>query len=300
MDLTRAIRYRGFDLNKIMYDAVSRDMVGCEVRSVEYGSVVGVGYEEKRAMGDGTDVADLYLGKRIVTMTGNVYGRTRAEAFEKFNDLADVMTPTDAYEDSPVNRGYVSMDFYMPTTDTTYFPSGLIHAVMLVRPMSSLSARFDSDVHGGDDDKALAIPWTARLDARVPDIVNYDFTTKALTGDDETFSMRNRGNRPARAEVRLVAPPRFNDNASGYVNIRIRSDSFRIRIPPSSKQSQFKYDTHNKVLTRNGDVRMDLITLNRGGWHPKVPPGNVAMAWARTSTKPLRSGSYLRFRDTWA
>lgn len=299
MDLTRTIGYRGFALNSIQFDAVSRDMVGCEVRSVEYGSVLGVGYEEKRAMADGTDVADLYLGKRLISMSGTIYGRTRAEAYRLYNQLADVMTPTDAYEENASQRGYLPLDFYMPTDDTTYFPSGLAHVMIFARPMASLSARFDSDVHGGDDNKALAIPWTAQLDARVPHIVNYDYTTQGLTGVGGEFSLRNRGNRPATVEMRLVVPPNWNGGGTGWVSLRVAGDTFAINVPHSTGQQVFMYDTHAKVLTLNGALRMDLLVRVGGNWHPKAAPGNVSMGWYRGGGA-LWAGSYVRIRDTWA
>lgn len=311
MDLTRTIGYRGFALNTIQFDAVSRDMVGCEVRSVEYGNVPGIGYEEKRAMADGTDVADLYLGKRLISMSGTIYGRTRAEAYRLYSQLAEVMTPTDAYESNPSQRGYLPLDFYFPTDDTTNFPSGLVHAMIFARPMASLSARFDSDRHGGDDNKALAIPWNAQLDARVPWIVNYDYTTMALTGTTHWFTMRNRGNRPAAIEMRLVVPDRFNGMNEGSVTVTIGSNTFKIILGSRASRYTVMYDTHAKVITLQGALRMDILQHVRGPWHPHMPAGGnegigghpevgTVVGVEFTGTKPLLAGSYLRFRDTWA
>ena len=305
MDLSRTIGYRGFALNTVQFDAVTRDMVGCEVRTVEYGNVPAVGYDEKRAMADGRDVSDLYLDRRLISMAGSIYGRTRAEAYRLYRSLSAAMTPTAAYEENPGQRGYLPMDFYQPVDITADFPSGLIHVMMFVRPMAGLSARFDADVHGGDDNKALAIPWNAQLDARVPDIVNYDYTTKSLAGlGNGTFSMRNRGNRPATVEVRLICPANFgNDGGLSWVRINIGGDDFRILIPNTSGTQNLFYDTHAKVVAQWSTrvLRMDLIELMGGDWHPKMQPGNNTVRFTKEAgSKDLMAGSYIRFRDTFA
>lgn len=304
MDLTRAVTYRGLSLNSVSFDAVTRDMAGIEITTVEYGSVQGHGYDEKRAMEDGFDASDVFLGKRLFSLAGNVYGRTRAEAFHKHMQLTDLLTPTDAYESWGHQHGFAPFDFYQPTLSTADFPSGLIHLMIPLRPMATPSARYESDRSGGQDNQALAIPWTAQLYARVPYLLNYDYTTRVLTGGSFETSMKNRGNRPATLEVRLVVPARFNGMESGFISIRIGGDQFRIWIESWGSPQTIMYDTHAKVLsvTRSGGttLRMDLLRLIKGSWHPKVKAGTQSVGFHRASSKSLSSGSYMRFRDTFA
>lgn len=304
MDLTRAVGYRGLGLNTIRFDAATRDMVGIEITSVEYGNVLGHGYDEKRALADGFDKSDVFMGKRLISLAGNVYGRTRAEAFDLYMQLVDKLTPTDAYEAYPSTRGYSSMDFYIPVPVSATWPTGLIHLIASVRPLASPGARFDSDRHGGQDNQALAIPWNAQLDARIPDLVNFDSTTVSLNivGKVQSGTLHNRGNRPASLWVRLLVPPNFNGTTeNGAVIIRVGANRFRIVVPRSGQSQEISYDTGEKILTINGRVRMDCLNLLNGVIHPKVLPGRQSYGFDRnTSTLALKTGSVLRFRDTFA
>lgn len=303
MDLTRAVGYRGFALNTVQFDAATRDMVGCEITSVEYGRVVGVGYDEKRALSDGRDAFDVFLDQRMVNLAGNVYGRTRAEAFDIFADFTEAMVPTDAYAEDPSNKGFLPLDFWRPTLAVTDFPDGLIHQMLLARPLATPGSRFDSDRHGGPDTGALAIPWTAQMHCRDPRIVNLNFTTTTIgrTAVQGSGSVRNRGTRPAVIEVYLVIPDNVNHGDPGFIELEI-GGSFRVRftLPHSTASKVLRYNSDAKVVEYDGDLRMDLISFKSGTPHKNLLPGLHGYSWVRSAGRMLSAGSYFRFRDTWA
>lgn len=304
MDLTRAVRYRGFNLNTIQRDSVTGDLVGKEIQRISYHGVQGVGYSEKKAMADGHDVGDVFLDKRLIAIEGVLYGRTRAECFDHMRELVDWFTPTDAFESNRSNKGYQPFDFYLPTRKTgpTDYPSGLIHQMMLARPTAQPKIEFASDVHGGPSDQALALKYSVVLDCKQPYIFNYEYTTISVAGAAAgSGTVRNRGNRPAPWEMRLIIPPRFNGTSNGNFII---APGFGTRvtftIPSSDKQLDMRYDSYHKVVSVNGGLRMDLLSFSSGFDHGQVASGNTGYAWRRTGTKTLMPGSYIRFRDTFA
>jgi hypothetical protein len=302
MDLTRAIRYRGRDLNLVKFDEVTRNMTGCEVTRVSYHGVQGVGYDEKKALADGFDAGDVWMGKRIISMSGNVYGRTRAEAMNLIMALVETLTPTQAYNSNKGARGFVPLDFYMPTdqTMTTHFPSGLIHLMMLARPVAQPSIEFASDVHGGTDTDALSIAWQVTLECRQPYIFNSDFITHDMSAKHSgSGSFRNRGNIPAPFEVRVIVPAAFNGTATGRWTLHGYSE-MAFTVPYSTGNQTFAYDTYAKVLAVNGKLRMDLLVFGTGHTHGRLNPGVSSFSWNKVGSKALMAGSFIRFRDTWA
>lgn len=324
MDLTRSIKYRGFDLNNIRADSVSRDMVGCEVTRASYHGVAGVGYDEKKAMADGFDSGDVWLGKRAIQLSGNLYGRTRPELFDILTDFMGRLSPTSAYDADESNKGYLPFDFWMPTERTSMtledgspndppwsgrllqdgpFPDGLKHLMFLARPVAMPSVDFASDVHGGEDDKALSLAWTAVLEARLPWMLNYSFTNLPVTGAAGSHStmVTNRGNRPAAFQLYLVAPYKMNGGTNpAKFHLTGAGTRMHISIPPLNAVQKIRYDSYHKVLEVNGRLRMDLLTFDSGFDHGEVKPGITEVRWSRVGTKNLKSGSYFRFRDTWA
>jgi len=306
VDLTRAIRYRGFALNTIQFDATTRNMFGCEVTRASYHGTPGVGYDEKKALADGHDTGDVFMGKRMIQLEGNIYGRTRAEAYHQALILVERLTPTDAYEENPSNKGFVPLDFYVPTTSTAanMFPSGLMHQMLLARPVAQPVIDWRSDVHGGTDTDALAIGWQAVLEARQPWVLNYDLTQYNIptTVKSTAFTFRNRGNRPAYLELYVVVPAKFNGTGTGRFRISGAGTRMNIAVPTSQYSQRIRYSQHDKVLSVNEKLRMDLLSFDSGYDHGRLASGDSAFSWVITSAagKYVGAGSWLRFRDTWA
>ena len=163
----------------LQQEAAGGRLYGTEIKRVEWPGVTGVGYSEKRALADGYDASDVFLSQRQIGLAGAVYGRTRGECWDYLQALIEALTPSAAYDDSPTDRGYLPLDFYVPTANTIDFPDGYIHKMIRARPDRQPSLVFDSDTSGGSDSEALAIPWNALLEARDPRV--YFFTPTNTT-----------------------------------------------------------------------------------------------------------------------
>ena len=309
MDLSRLVGYRGFQLNGIAHDAVSRDMKGCEITDVRMG-VSAVGYDEKRAFNDGFDASDVTLGKRIIELQGNLLGRAKAEAYDLLQDFRKVMHATDAYEAAEGQKGFHALDFYVPTLDTD-FPSGEIHQIMMVRPTALPVIDFVSDALGGVDSDAMAIPWSVSLEAIDPRIYGYDLQRYSLAGAGFSGVIRNKGNRPAPVVVRLtVGGGYFGPNMVGdslWVRMGFGQQRLNITIPYKQALQTLEYDSNLGLLRlyRNGKimVRQDLFTLSNG--HIMLRPGNTAVTLVRQAPPAggggnFRTDSWIDTRSVWA
>jgi len=171
MDLDSPISYRGYALNTVEIQAGDGKRRGCLVEEADFATVVGIGYTEKRAQGDGTDASDVYLSSRQVHLRGFVYGETRADAFDRLQDLVSALSPTGAYAADPASKGYLPLEFDTPTQNFEDFESGWRLMQVYARPRAQPTYRIRRDTGaGGQHLKGAAIEWAAELECKDPRI----------------------------------------------------------------------------------------------------------------------------------
>lgn len=304
MDLTRAIGYRAFDLNSLTLNAGSNDAVGCEVKRVEWQGVPGIGYDEKRAMSDGHDFSDVYLSKRMIGLGGALYGRTRGEFYDLWQALVTALTPTNAYNASPGDRGFLPLDFWVPTADKAVWPSGQIHKQIYVRPVAQPSITFISDASGGKDQDALAATWDVVFEARDPRVydfnqTNYNFPL-GLT-PSAVFYLTNKGDYPA--PVNILLKWAANTRPTGALHIIAGGADMTIKFAVTSQPVYIEYSAADRLLTETASgketLRMDLVTWKTAQTALYIPPGRQEIRLSH-SAQPLLAGSRMWFYNSWA
>jgi hypothetical protein len=305
VDLTRTIGYRGFDLNSLTLNAGSNDAVGCEVKRVEWQGVPGVGYDEKRAMSDGHDFSDVYLSKRMLGMGGALYGRNRGEFYDLWQALVTALTPTNAYNASPGDRGFLPLDFWVPTADKAVWPSGQIHKLIYVRPAAQPSITFISDASGGKDQDALAATWDVVFEARDPRVYAYDLTTILIPSahtPSATVTLVNKGDYPAPVNIQLSWTA-GNRNRVSAMRVVLAGADATILVGATTKAAMVEYSAAERLITDTvGGVealRMDIMTWKTAKTALYVPPGSHSMLYGHYM-HPLAAGSRLWFRSSWA
>lgn len=301
MDLTREVGYRGFDLNTITANSENVNS-GCELTSVEWRGAEGVGYTEKRALADGRDASDVFLDRRVLALSGAVYGVNRPHLWDLWQELVTVLTPTAAYDESPGDKGYLPFDYWVPTRNTASFPTGFIHKMLLVRPLVQPSVTFISDMHGGADHEAMAMRWTALVEARDPRVYAFTENSIAIAGlTSGAGNLVNLGDYPSPLYVMLVVAPLVAQASWTFVGA---GSNFTISMPISVDVQTFRYSAREKVLTleKNGTetLKMDLLTFATNKTHPLVARGTTAYTWSRSGTPTLNTGSRIWHRDAWA
>src|SRR5690242_21145769 len=165
MDTTRDIIFRNFKLNDSSVaaqvdsaDGIGKGIAGSVVDEFDPDDMDVVQFAEKRAETDGMDVGSPFLGGRRIRVSGTVYGKSRALAYDIALQLRAALSPTLSAREVPADKGYQPMYFSVPTADPNFAGVRTMRALVMPKPVRSPINR---DQHGGVDTDALAFPWSA-------------------------------------------------------------------------------------------------------------------------------------------
>jgi len=301
VDLTRQIGYRGFAANTLTKDP-NNALYGCEVKRVQYPGVDGVGYDEKSAQSDGYDASDVYLGKRVLQLTMAAYGRTRGECWDYWQQAVSAFTPSAAYLDSPGDKGFLPLDFYVPTSNLIDFPDGYIHKQILARPVRQPTIIWESDIHGGFDDRPASMQFTVLLEAIDPRV--YGFIPQEWDIYDQlpvhAGDLTNLGDYPSPLNILLEV----QSGTGGSFHFVGAGTDMVITVDNESYTQTVRYSASKKVLTveiQNVEtLRMDSLTFNQQTTHPLVPVGTSAFTFSINGGLTVLDGTRFWFWDAWA
>jgi hypothetical protein len=317
MDLSKAISYRGLNINDVVQ--TQKRLIGFSVENVDYSSVQGVGYTEKRAAGDGLHASDVYLGPRQINLRGLIYATTKAELFDRLHVLKAVFSPTSAYQEAPGDKGFLPLTFTQPTLDVTSFPGGNIPLFINARPLGLPQFSIDRDrlVSSDHPTRTTALPWQVSLFAADPRMYVYpereDPIAGAAVGTPQNPKLRaiNRGDYETPLNVMLVigstAPAKGQFVLSAFgttMIISILAEANRI----------YRYRGTDRVLTvqdsswsGNPEVlRMDLLSWTTKSHNLMVParinpPTRPFYSeYTYTCTAALAAGSRLWWNEAFA
>lgn len=291
MDLTQPVEYRRFLLNNPHRQSSGGPITGCILERVNYSNVPGVGYTEKRALGDGYDASDVFMGMRRIQLQGTIYALTPGELFDRKQALVAAFSPTLAYAESPSTFGYLPLDWYEPTADTRYVNPNR-HVYCFVRPSSLPQFEVIRDKIGRKNaQEGLALQWQTVVEAKDPRIYldpahYYYFYPNSSTSGSGTFL--NRGDYPAPLQVLLEitahADTRYWHFTGGGVVMTIT-------LPITTVTQIFRYDGYLKILTveENDKVglRMDLLDFDAEITHPLIQSGLSNWMWTRNTAPGL-------------
>lgn len=286
MDPTEDAAYRGFQLNDAVI--VNGKLVGCQLSSVLWAGVRGVGYTEKRAQDDGLDAADVFLGARHLRLTGSLYGATRADLFDRKQDLLTAFTPTLAYLDEPDDRGYVPLTFREPTANLIDFASGFKDLQVYMRPLAQPDLTINRDAIGGIAARGGGLQWSVDLEARDPRRYLQVPQEMALTTTGDTF-MPNRGDYPAPLIFDLAfasvgsGDPDYGTKVFHFIGL---NSEITITCPALvDTVARYIFDVRDNLLYETKDgvttLRMDLVTIAAEDL-PRVPPTGGRALWSLT------------------
>jgi hypothetical protein len=304
VDLDRPVSYRDYPLNTVEGDSDGK-RAGCLLEEADFSTVQGVGYVEKRAQGDGNDASDVYLSARQIRLRGFIYGSTRADAFDRLQDLRSALTPTAAYVDDPSARGYQPLDFEVPTMLPEFASTSHVKLLtMYARPRGQpqFSLRRDSG-SGGKDYGGAAIGWQASLECKDPRIYVrppiWKFFQSAHSG-----VLTNRGDYPAPLDV-LLEIAASGTATSGYVRVQIAGADLTINVPSSKNYRVLRYSASlGGILTlEEGGVidllRMDLLSADSNANRLFVLSGNNPYTIGRSSIL-LAADTRMMFSEAFA
>lgn len=301
MDLSRTVAYRGLALNTVTIEPNGR-LSGIQLSEANYGSVAGVGYTEKRALGDGRDASDVFLDGRRIMLRGAVYGVSRAGLYDQLQSLSSALLPTAAYADEPTEYGYMPLTFWRPTLALADWSTGSIPLLINCRPLASPTFGITRDATGGEEERGGSIPFQVMLEAKDPRIYA-DVESEVNIADEDTShagSFANRGDYPSPLNVLLVVSAHVG---AGSWTLTAGGSQLRITLPASANTIIFRYEGARRILTteENGEenMRMDLLTFLAETTHPRVQPGVSAWSWT-SGVVPMQVNSRFWFNEAFA
>lgn len=310
MDLARPVRFRGLNLNSARSAGQGDPISGIALDQVLLGGAQGVGYSEKRSMTDGFDASDVYLGRRTWRARATVYGITRADLYDRVQDLMSCIHPTASYWDDVGAKGYLPLTYEVPTMYTDDWPEeavgdgyGYRPLQVYARPMGQPDQIITRDNSGGVMNKGLAVAMQWAWDLIDPRVYVQDAQEYDLAGLGSLINrpIINRGDYPTPVSILLVVPA--NAAAGSVVFTLGTSSGVTILIPNSTETQIIRYSARQKVLTieeeGNEIQRMDLLDLQGEDTHPQVLPGVGAFSMVVTGLT-FATDSRLFFNEAYA
>lgn len=244
------------------------------------------GTVEDRALRDGADASDVYLGRRTVRTIVSVFGSTIGDFWDKADDLLAAFNPRLAYNADTAAHGFLPFDFYQPTADiatwpTSAYPNGIPMRFYL-RPFSIEGTPIDRATDGGVAAKGMAKKFSIGLIARKPQ--KYSAEIQVIGASQ----IVNKGNYPALPSISVSSV-----TTTATIAATINGSSFTILYDPAL--GVHNLNSEDGVLYVGGVVNYSKLV--EGSQFPDLAPGvNI-----KTVTGMPSGGTLLvTYRHTWA
>lgn len=198
MDFNLPITYQiagssTINLNSIAASEVTTTspLSGYKVLSVNFGETGFTGYVDKRALHDGIDAADTFVGAKPISIICGVFGSSIADFHEKIQAVLNASRPVPRqYQD---DYGFRDLCFSQGTIDTTNFSTGYIPMAMKVRPMSIPAVQLTSAQSIGVSSKGFAANVQLNFMAKKPYKFRQTGRSIEITSSSATTSLPNLG-----------------------------------------------------------------------------------------------------------
>lgn len=261
MDLSASIDYDSFSVNTLTLVPGGRPSSGYTVDQVEMSDIEVAAFAEKRALTDGIDASDVYLGRRRIGMIVTPYGTSRGDFWDKLQDLLAAFSPTLAYGSDTSSLGFLPLNFTQPTEAGAY-PNG-IPMRMYVRPATPPAYTIRRDELGGDDARGLSLPVRLSLVARDPRKYLQSTTTISISSGTTSVSTQTtyEGDYPTgEATVTIISGA-----TTGTATLRIEGSDFEITIDAAS--TTYELDLVRRTYEKAGSINMGLL-IDVESWPP--------------------------------
>lgn len=305
--MTRDIDYglsRIFSFNSVEQVEGTNRQSGCVVKRIRYGELEVDGYTEKRALDDGHDATDVFLGRRRITLIGTVYGQTKGELFDILRLMRYSINPRLAYDESPGDNGYLPLVYWETTDELATYDTGTVQLMMRCRAVTGVVTDFDRDQQGASDGDEMSAPFQVTFEAIDPRVYLKERVDEPLEGSEGTLTLINRGGHPA--PINLVLVKEAHPDHDFEFTLTVGGVSLSVTFPASAEDQVVRVDGYQKVVTMQQEdvevLRMDL--WDPGGEWPTVPQGEVAATWniVRDDAEDgmLLANSRLWYRETFS
>lgn len=277
MDLGGTVTFNGLSLNTVTRTAGGAPTSGYLIERFTPEPPPPTSYLEKRALADGLDAGDVFLGGRNFTLIQQVFGTTPGDFWDKAQDLFHAFSPTIAYSTDSAERGFLAMDFYQPTADistwpTSAYPDGIplrYYVRPLAGPTYAIERDRDGGVSGQGRSKSFSIPLIARDPRKYLQsaTVSQEFTTAnqlaAHRGDYPTFPVIT-----------------FTLTATGHSNFALTIAGIQVNLDLSVGSSgTFTFDYGKRTLV-DAFGASKTSRIQASGGYEQIQPGGTNYRYA--------------------
>jgi len=334
MDLTKPVFYRNLAINTVITQAGSRVLQGVSIEDIDYSLINAVGYQEKRAAADGVHASDVYLGARMINLSGLIYAASREDLFDRLHLIRSVFSPTSAYAEDPGDRGFIPLYFKQATADHTSWPggtspppftitdeAGTMNLLMNCRPMNG-SPRFsisrDRLLASDTPDRPTATPWTVQLWAKDPRVYVNPEQSAALNGlslnTQYNWTAQNRGDYETPMNILLSIGGTAPGGTKTFHLWGLNNIDMTITIENVANRNYRWFGDDRVLMVQDASaglsapyvLRMDLVKFTTANQRPMVPaainppsrPFSTPYSWQTSAV--LAAGSRLWWNEAFA
>ena len=256
MDLSAAITYNGVTaLPPSVSPSTPRN--GIEFESVDISDETVDEYLSRRALQDGMDVSDVYLGMRTVRIQGAVYGTTSGQAFDNLQTVLHGYSPTVAYAADTANKGFLAFAFQQPTISTSVWTAGSIPLQFYLRPLAPPRYTINRARTADTNARGFSIPWSVQMIARDPRKYAQTAQSVILATASSTI-IPHRGDYPTLPVITMT----ITSAGSSAFTVFVDGTSVNVNLSTVTT-GVFSLDYSTRKLTdANGTSYQSLVTGN--------------------------------------
>ena len=264
----------------------STPLSGYIVSGFGLGGLQPIGYEDPKAVRDGIDTAEAFAGRRIVTLNIDVYGATRADLFQRVQNLISLMRFTPKRYES--TDGFRLLKATMLTQDPNF--DGAIPVQFLARPLTIPQSESNSTQFTGADglgySQRMAIYFLLKYpykyaqqlnEINIP-INNTDTNVTNHGGAPADFQLLLEATSPAATDIKVTI--NVNDvpivlNITETLGLFDTSGGvgyYRSILVDYVNQVVYTQIYETGTQTKVAEVTMNLITVDSGAMFATIEP----------------------------
>lgn len=290
MDFTAPISYNGLTASGLTLASGGSPSVGIVFDRVDISPIDTEAYLDRRAVSDGADATDVYVGVRQVNINAAIYGSTIAHGYDQLQSVLRTFHPRIAFNADTANLGFLAFDFRQPTISTGVWTAGYIPLRLYLRPARPVSYVLDRQPTGGVPSKGVAFRAGILLVARDPR--KYAQTASAVSVTTTAQTATNRGDYPTFPIFTWT----MTAAGSSIHQIVVAGMAVKINLSAQSSGS-FSFDYATRRLTKAGASMASLLDGAVDGF-PEIEPGTVTTY--ETDNATGTSAYTMTYRDAFA
>lgn len=318
------------DLNTLTDNSTfvpTQPISGYRIKSIMFGAANPIGYEDPRATRDGVDVADAYIGRRLIQINVDLYGTTRQDLAGKLEKVVKMMRFIPKKFQS--SDGFRRLKFTLLTDDTENFPTGKIEAYSVCRPAQMPQIETNPSMFSGNDTAGYSTGVVLAFIMKSPYKFSDVLKSSAIGITGTAVNLHNHGSAPSYAELIIEktygASPATNsalvkftvtlngtpltlsfaagtlgDDATYKYRVLINYDEQIVYDSKFTKATSAVSNTINqKYIVINSGALFGLIDPDDD--HYGASPSTVSITCADASNNPITTGytASISWREAW-